>query len=1403
MNELTPAPPPTRLLKSLAFVARWSLTLLLLLWLLFLASWGALHVWIVPRIGELRPQLEATVSRLAGIPIRIESISAYSTNLLPAFELGNVRLLDEQGREALLLPTVLVSMSPRSLLALKFDQVLIERPVLNVRRTVDGQIRVAGLDLSRGETDVDMLDRLFSQPELVIRRGSVVWTDDLRGAAPLALRDVDVVLRNRARNHDFRLDATPPPDWGDRFGVKARFEQPFLSRGNGRWQEWWGQVYADFSRVDVAQLKKYAHVGVEVDQGRGAVRAWVDVQRARVVSATVDVVLADVSVRVDSGLAPLRLASLSGRLGAKFVPDGFEFATQDLAFATADAIRWPGGNLTLKQRDAGAGHGASGDLTADRMDLTVLARIAERLPLGSALHRALARHRPAGLVEHIKIGWQGPLDMPEHYQAQGRVTRFAVESFPDDTGAKPGSTASIGTPGIRGATVDFAVTDSGGKATLAINNGSIDFPGVFAEPVVPFQRLSTDLAWQLDGEQVQVQLNKLRFSNADADGELQLKWQTGDPRRASSGARFPGVLDMQGTLSRANASRVYRYLPLVVEPPVHRYVRDAVQGGTGNGVRFKVKGDLWDVPYAHSTRGEFLISAPISGATLAYVPRSLQTADEKPWPALTRLSGELVIDRQSLTLKGVRASADGLPALQIGKGDAVIADLMQSSVVAVNLESRGPLSDLLAFVHQSPLDAMTDQALARATGSGIADLRLKLNVPLDDTDRTTAQGALVLQGNDIQVAADIPRLARARGTIGFTESGFSVNAVQARMLGGDIKLDGGTIAPAVPPAAAATGAARPGGAMAFRLQGVATAEALRQTREWGAATRLAQYASGSAAYAATITLRGSVPEFAITSNLAGMALNLPAPLGKSAEALLPMRLEAALLREPAPGNGGGATRLQDQLLLDLGRVGSVQYVRDLSAGEPRVVRGAIALGLATDEVAPMPRDGVVANIRLGDVDVDVWERLLSQVAGETVPNTVPAKTPAPAPALGAAMRDYLPSSLALRARSLTSGGRTLHDLVAGGTRDGQTWRANVEAQQLSGYVEYRQSTDAGAGRLFARLSRLTLAPTAASAVESLLNEQPRSIPALDIVVDELELRGKKLGRVEIEAVNRAAVAGRGDGAREWRLNRFDVIAPEAVFRATGNWAAIESPQAALAVGAATRTEPAPERRRTAMKFRLDIQDTGAFLARLGMKDVVRRGKGHMEGQVAWAGSPLSLDYGSLSGAFIVNVENGQFLKAEPGLAKLLGVLSLQSLPRRLVLDFRDVFSEGFAFDFFRGDVRIDQGIAYSNNLQMKGIHAAVLMEGQADLARETQDIRVVVVPEINAGTASLIAAAINPALGLGSFLAQFVLRRPLMEAATQEFHVDGTWLEPNIRRVNLKSAPAGGNEQPAGGANTK
>jgi uncharacterized protein YhdP len=350
--------------------------------------------------------------------------------------------------------------------------------------------------------------------------------------------------------------------------------------------------------------------------------------------------------------------------------------------------------------------------------------------------------------------------------------------------------------------------------------------------------------------------------------------------------------------------------------------------------------------------------------------------------------------------------------------------------------------------------------------------------------------------------------------------------------------------------------------------------------------------------------------------------------------------------------------------------------------------------------------------------------------------------------------------------------------VVGGSREGLLWRANLDAHEFSGYLEYRQSSGANLGRVYARLGRLNLPSTADNVVEQLLESGPVDIPALDIVVEDLELRGKKLGRIEIEAVNALTSGPRNAPTNEWRLNKLNMTVPEAVFKATGRWVTAKSNN---------------NLRSTEMSFRLDIDDAGALLNRLGTQDAMRSGKGQMEGQISWNGSPLVMNYPSLAGRFNVNISRGQFLKADPGVAKLLGVLSLQALPRRLLLDFRDVFSEGFSYDVIRGDVSIEKGMASTKNLQMKGVNALVQMEGTSDIAKETQNLRVVILPEVDAGTASLLAGiAVNPVIGLSTFLAQLFLRTPLSKAAMQSFVIDGTWSNPKVTKTDsfVPSAPA-------------
>jgi uncharacterized protein (TIGR02099 family) len=1145
-------------------------------------------------------------------------------------------------------------------------------------------------------------------------------------------------------------------------------------------------------------------VGIDLRQGNGAVTAWVDVSRGRVVGGVADVALAEVSVTLGTGLQALELQSVRGRLGGRILAAGFEFSTQALQFDTRDGLHWPGGNISVTYLGSEGKTAAHGELKADKLDLAALSQIANRVPIDPQTRDTLLAYAPKGLVERIQASWQGPMGAFSKYEVKGLVSQFELaagrampaantaRNLTTNSATNPAATA--GSPGIRGANIEFDLNQSAGRASISLVNGAVELPGMFDESVIPVNQLSTDAKWQINGERIAVQLPNMKFSNADAQGEAQIKWETSDAGTSSGRGRFPGVLDLQATLSRADGTRVHRYLPSVIHRPVRDYVRDAVVAGTASAVKFKVKGDLHDMPFTDPKQGEFRISADVQNATYAYVPRSIQPQDALPWPALTQLSGELVIDRMQLQVKGARAKMGATSDLQISKVEALIPDFSHAATVTVNAEAHGVLGEVLGVINGSPLGAMTGQVLGRAVATGSADYKLKLTLPVAAIDKSTVQGSVTLVSDDIQISPETPKLTRSRGVVNFSEKGFSIVGGQARMLGGDVRLEGGSVAVIGASTAAGAGASRAAAPIAIRASGTVSAEGLRQARELGFVARMAQHATGSTAYAAVLGFRGGEPELTVSSNLQGLGLSLPAPLNKSAEALLPFRLETALVRESLLPGPGGQVHLRDQLTLELGRVASIIYVRDLSGPEPRVTRGSIGVGLSPQESAPLPEEGVVANINLNAFDVDAWSAVLSQAAGTSLAGAAaaagtPPRTPGAAATSGAS--SYLPTSMAVRAQELTVGGRKLNNVVVGGSREGLLWRANLDAREFNGYLEYRQPSGAGEGRVYARLARLSIAPGAASDVEALLDEQPAGIPALDIVVEDFELRGKRLGRVEVEAINRGAGAvAREGGVREWRLNKFNMITPEAVLTATGNWASI-SAQSGAAVGALA-SRNAPARRRTVMNFKLDIADAGELLSRLGMPGVVRKGRGKMEGQVAWMGSPISLDYPSMGGAFTVNIETGQFLKADPGLAKLLGVLSLQSLPRRLTLDFRDVFSEGFAFDFLRGDVTIEQGIARTNNLQMKGVNAAVLMEGRADIARETQDLKVVVVPEINAGTASLIASVINPAIGVGTFLAQMFLRRPLIEAATKEFHITGSWADPKITQVQRKAATGDG-----------
>jgi uncharacterized protein YhdP len=209
-----------------------------------------------------------------------------------------------------------------------------------------------------------------------------------------------------------------------------------------------------------------------------------------------------------------------------------------------------------------------------------------------------------------------------------------------------------------------------------------------------------------------------------------------------------------------------------------------------------------------------------------------------------------------------------------------------------------------------------------------------------------------------------------------------------------------------------------------------------------------------------------------------------------------------------------------------------------------------------------------------------------------------------------------------------------------------------------------------------------------------------------------------------------------------------------------------------------------------MRYVMELKNAGDVLTRLGFKNVLRDGAGRLAGTLQWTGSPFALDKPSLGGRVALSLKKGQFLPADPGVAKLLNVLSLQSVPRRLLLDFRDVFSKGYAFDTMTATATISKGVLTTHNLKMSGVGMAVMMAGQADVVKETQDLHLVVIPELDASAASLAAMVVNPVIGVGTFLAQMLLKDPLKKAMTFEYQVTGSWAEPTVTKIERKQSEA-------------
>jgi uncharacterized protein (TIGR02099 family) len=698
------------------------------------------------------------------------------------------------------------------------------------------------------------------------------------------------------------------------------------------------------------------------------------------------------------------------------------------------------------------------------------------------------------------------------------------------------------------------------------------------------------------------------------------------------------------------------------------------------------------------------------------------------WPRFEDVTGDLTFVGARMV---IRAQSARLWGVTLADVKAEIPDLgAPEELMTITGSARGPTGDFLRFIEASPVGDRIDHFTEdmRATGNG--ELRLRLDMPLRRIADTRVDGHYRFAGNGLVYDADMPPLADINGELRFTGDRLEAQRIRAMMLGAPMSLDVATVA----------------GRVEVKAAGSLQVRNLRQL--YG--HRLFEHLSGSAPWTGSIRVKKRAAEVRIESSLQGVSSSLPEPFNKTAATSLPLVVERKpppeVPRPRRPAGAEGAPADRDQLVMTLGDVFRLQLVRRHEADQAVIERGLVAVGAAE---ARLPEQGVAVAVRAGQVDVDFWRGLA--VNGGNGSNGGIGSN-------GGAGGGLPVQHFELQAGELTAQGRALKDVQLSGDLQAGTWKLDLKSREAAGRLDWN---GAGAGRLSGHLAHLTVPESGGTDETGGIMEATDPWPAIDLAVDRFRFRGMDLGALRLKAEN-------AEGT--WSAH-FDASSDDGHVQGDGRW------------------RPGPTQTETHLDFKLSAKSVEKLLARFGYPNTVRRGTATLDGQLTWAGPPAAIDYRSLNGRLNLTAAGGQFNKLEPGVGRLLGIVSLQSLPRRISLDFRDIFTEGFAFDSITGQFAVKQGVMETRDMQIQGPAAKVLMNGSVDLSHETQDLKVRVQPALGETVATGVLLA-SPAVGAAAWVMNKLFGNPLDKAFAFDYSVTGSWADPKVEKLSAQGPAA-------------
>lgn len=463
----------------------------------------------------------------------------------------------------------------------------------------------------------------------------------------------------------------------------------------------------------------------------------------------------------------------------------------------------------------------------------------------------------------------------------------------------------------------------------------------------------------------------------------------------------------------------------------------------------------------------------------------------------------------------------------------------------------------------------------------------------------------------------------------------------------------------------------------------------------------------------------------VHSPMLGMVLDLPRPFGKRKE-----QLRALDVRITPDTPGRVHISYADKLGLDLLLADSGQGVR------------AARLTLGGD-APPAGAPGWWVEGGLEQADFDAWLPLVQDLSQELAASSVSSQT---ADAFG---------GLVLRVDELNALGQRLPDTRLQLTQADDVWRLGLSGPRANGTLFL--STPAKAQRLHVRGEFDNMNWTRAIEVQSQDIIDPNEIPALDVSVKNFALNDIALGqfKLQLQPVKRGLRIAQATIDTQQR-RELDI---------SGLWLRDSKGSSA------------------AMDFSMDTENFSSWLSILGYRDNLIARRGQLNGQLSWAPDPQGLNFSTLSGKLDFDFSDGQLLNIEPGAGRVLGLFSVNALPRRFFLDFSDVVNTGLAFDELSGHFELENGLASTDNLQVKGPSVRIGVRGQVDLVKREYDQVVTIYPGISSGVSLAATVLGGPVVGLVTLLAQELLDQPLDQVSQIGYHLGGSWDNPKVSRL--------------------